>query len=197
MKNLQKKSLGEFINKANIVHNNKYNYSFVNYENARTYITIICPTHGCFDQTPDSHLRGCGCPKCYPRHSKSQIEYLKFMASLKKINIRHVENGGEYKIPNTNYSADGYDEINNTIYEYHGDFWHGNPKIYNKMEINVVTKTTFGELYEKTIQREEDIKGHGYKLKVIWDSEWKKFKKSVINLQAMFRKNRHLKCPKA
>jgi hypothetical protein len=189
MKISQKKTLEEFINEANIVHNNKYDYSDVNYENARTKITIICPKHGPFSQTPDSHLRECGCPNCFSKHSKAQIEYLNFMASLKKINIRHAENGGEYKIPNTIYSADGYNDKFNTIYEYHGDFWHGNPKIYNKMDLNPITKTTFGKLYENTIQREEKIKNYEYKLIVIWDSEWRKFKKSVIKLQLMFRKN--------
>jgi G:T-mismatch repair DNA endonuclease (very short patch repair protein) len=188
--NSQKKSLETFIEEANQAHSNKYDYSEVNYKNARTYITIICRTHGSFLQTPDCHLRGCGCPKCYARHSKPQIEYLNFMASLKKITIRHAENGGEYKIPNTSYYADGYDDENNTIYEYHGDFWHGNPKIYNKMEINSVTKTEFGQLYENTMKREEEIKGHGFKVNVIWDSEWKSFKKSIIKLQRLFRENK-------
>jgi predicted nucleic-acid-binding Zn-ribbon protein len=36
----------------------------------------------------------------------------------------------------------------------HGDFWHGNPKIYNN-NLNKVTKCTFDELYEKTMQKEK------------------------------------------
>ena len=115
------------------------------------------------------------------------------MASFKKIIIRHAENGGEYKIPNTKYSADGYDEINNTIYEYHGDFWHGNSKMYNTNDINPITKTTFGELYEKTIKREEYLRSCGYKLKVIWDSEWKIFKKSIRKIQRIFLNNMRVK----
>lgn len=185
----QKKPLNVFIEEANVVHNNIYDYSNVIYENARTYITINCSKHGPFIQTPDSHLRGCGCPKCYTRHSKSQIEWLKFMESFKKIHIRHAENGGEYKIPNTKYFADGYCEETHMIFEYHGCFWHGNLKLYNIMDINPITKTTFGQLYEKTIKREKKIKERGYKLKIIWDSEWKQFKKSIIQLQRSFRKN--------
>ena len=192
----QRKNVDEFINESNITHNYKYDYSEVNYVNARTDVTIICSKHGKFYQIPDSHLRGCGCPKCYCRHSKPQIEYLNFMASFKKIIIRHAENGGEYKIPNTKYSADGYDEINNTIYEYHGDFWHGNSKIYNTNNVNPITKTTFGKLYKNTIKKEEYIKSSGYKLTVIWDSEWKIFKKSIIKLQRLFINNRRLKCKK-
>lgn len=53
-----------FIDKANVVHNNKYNYSKVEYINSQTKICIICPIHGEFWQQPDSHLQGHGCPYC-------------------------------------------------------------------------------------------------------------------------------------
>lgn len=54
----------EFIDKANIVHNSFYNYDFVDYKNSKTKVNILCPTHGIYAQTPDSHLRGCGCYQC-------------------------------------------------------------------------------------------------------------------------------------
>ena len=53
-----------FIEKSRKVHGNKYDYSLVEYINAKTKIKIICPKHGEFRQTPDSHKRGNGCPKC-------------------------------------------------------------------------------------------------------------------------------------
>ena len=54
-----------FINKANVIHNNLYDYSKVNYINADTPIIIICKEHGEFKQIPDFHInRKCGCPKC-------------------------------------------------------------------------------------------------------------------------------------
>ena len=52
----------DFIEKANLVHNNKYDYSLVNYINNKTKVKIICKIHGAFEQIPDSHLRGRGCP---------------------------------------------------------------------------------------------------------------------------------------
>ena len=54
----------EFINKAKDVHGDKYNYSKVNYINRHTEVCIICPECGEFQQTPNSHLAGNGCPKC-------------------------------------------------------------------------------------------------------------------------------------
>jgi very-short-patch-repair endonuclease len=64
MKTKQKTDIDDFIINANFKHNNKYDYSKINYINARTKIIIICKKHGDFEQQPDSHLRGCGCPYC-------------------------------------------------------------------------------------------------------------------------------------
>jgi hypothetical protein len=57
-------SLDDFILKSNIIHNNKFNYSNVNYINSHTNIQIICPKHGVFLQRPNSHLNGFGCNRC-------------------------------------------------------------------------------------------------------------------------------------
>lgn len=60
----QRKPLQQFITEANSVHYNRYNYSLVEYKNGGTKVKIICPVHGFFPQTPNSHLHGEGCPKC-------------------------------------------------------------------------------------------------------------------------------------
>ena len=66
------------INKANKIHNNKYDYSLVNYINSHTKITIICPEHGAFLQRPSDHIQGKGCPKCCSSKGEFTIEkYLK------------------------------------------------------------------------------------------------------------------------
>jgi hypothetical protein len=54
----------EFVRKANIKHNNKYDYSEVVYKSTHTKIHIKCDIHGIFTQEPASHLSGIGCPKC-------------------------------------------------------------------------------------------------------------------------------------
>lgn len=54
-----------FIQIANSIHNKYYDYSLVNYCGAYKPITIICPIHGEFKQTPCKHIhRKQGCPKC-------------------------------------------------------------------------------------------------------------------------------------
>ena len=77
----------KFVEKANKVHGDKYNYSKVEYINSQTKVCIICPIHGEFWQTPNAHLNGRGCKKCANKRradilSKTQEEFLK---ELKKI----------------------------------------------------------------------------------------------------------------
>lgn len=53
-----------FIKSSNKKHNDRYDYSKVEYVNNHTKVCIICPEHGEFWQTPKSHIRGHGCPLC-------------------------------------------------------------------------------------------------------------------------------------
>ena len=53
-----------FIKKSNKKHDNKYDYSKVEYVNSKTKVCIVCPEHGEFWQTPAAHVRGNGCPEC-------------------------------------------------------------------------------------------------------------------------------------
>lgn len=53
-----------FVNKAIVLHGNKYDYSLVEYVNSHTKVNIVCPEHGIFNQTPGKHLIKQGCPKC-------------------------------------------------------------------------------------------------------------------------------------
>lgn len=57
-------SLNRFLDDAKKAHGDHYGYSQVEYVNALTKVTIICPNHGPFKQTPASHIRDIGCPKC-------------------------------------------------------------------------------------------------------------------------------------
>jgi hypothetical protein len=55
-----------FIEKAKLVHGDKYGYSLVEYVNAKSKVLIICDKHfpNGFLQSPNRHLCGSGCMKC-------------------------------------------------------------------------------------------------------------------------------------
>lgn len=54
----------KFIINSNFVHNYNYTYENVVYKNNKTKVQITCMKHGNFNQRPDSHLSGSGCPEC-------------------------------------------------------------------------------------------------------------------------------------
>lgn len=61
--NRQRQSVEQFVNRARQVHGEKYDYALVHYSTARKRVTIVCPVHGVFEQTPNMHLRS-GCRRC-------------------------------------------------------------------------------------------------------------------------------------
>lgn len=72
----------KFINMANKIHGNKYDYSITDFISMSDKIKIICPKHGVFEQNAHSHLSGCGCSKCKNEHTsircrKSNAEFIK------------------------------------------------------------------------------------------------------------------------
>ena len=53
---------------------------------------------------------------------------LEWLTWCQQQNIQHAGNAGEYRIPDTNFHVDGFDFTTNTVYEFHGCFWHGCPR---------------------------------------------------------------------
>ena len=66
-----------FIKRAKVIHDDKYDYSKVEYKSAKEKVIIICPDHDEFKQTPDSHLQGQKCSKCSKVHNYTTTEWIK------------------------------------------------------------------------------------------------------------------------
>lgn len=166
----------EFIEKSNKVHDNKYDYSKVNYVNGNTKVEIICITHGSFYQTPKSHIQGTNCPKCMKKNfSMKAIDWLEYVSKKENITIQHAMNDGEYKLPTTNIRVDGFCQETNTVFLFHGIFYHGAPQFYNHWKINPVIKKSFGELYIKTLEQEVQIHKLDYNVVIMWEHVWDQF----------------------
>lgn len=77
----------DIINMFREKHGNKYDYSKVVYTRMHDKVTIICPEHGEFSQTPSKHLLGQGCPKCaaIERGAKRAITKELFIERANKI----------------------------------------------------------------------------------------------------------------
>ena len=226
----------EFIRRANLIHNNQYNYDKVNYVNAHTKVTIICPIHGEWNQKPIGHINDSnGCPVCGNLRKgikKKENSYQKFLVFANKkhqgkytyvtesftgitekmtivcpvhgefyqspdvhkragcqrcgsgpvsessqqwldsINIPKEQREVWLEIKNKRIKVDAFDPNTNTVYEYWGDYWHGNPRTYNLKKINSNNKMKFKDLYNQTLERINLIESSGYKLVQIWEDEW-------------------------
>lgn len=118
-----------FIEKARAKHGDRYDYTNVEYVNAKTKVSIACANHGDFEQTPDAHLKGQGCPKCGfekraakdkqeakdsfiekacaihgERYDYSRVVYVRARA---KVIITCKEHGAFEQIPNNHLSGKG------------------------------------------------------------------------------------------
>ena len=72
----RKNTKEKFIERCKKVHNDKYDYTLVNYIRATTKVKIICDIHGSFEQIPESHMKGHGCSKCANNHNYNNYEFI-------------------------------------------------------------------------------------------------------------------------
>lgn len=85
---MPKKSTNQFISEAKSIHGDWYDYSKTDYQGAGTKVTITCPVHGDFYQSPGSHIAGYKCRKC-GLNQQSQSSRMTFDDFLVKANDRH------------------------------------------------------------------------------------------------------------
>ena len=162
----------EFIQRASEIHNNEYDYSKTIYEDIFKKVIIICRKHGEFIQTANDHLCACGCPECQNNSiSKEETKWLDSLNIPKSLRNNYMYAG------NRRIKPDAFDPITNTVYEYWGDFWHGNLNKFKAEDINPKNKFTYGELNRITQEKRKLILENGYNLIEIWSSEWKKIEK--------------------
>ena len=89
------KSLSMFIKQAKAIHNEKYEYGYVEYVNTYTPVKIFCfKCNDFFYQTPNRHLKGCDCPTCAVYGFKAELPAILYYLK--------INNGQAYKIGITN-----------------------------------------------------------------------------------------------
>lgn len=110
------KSTEEFIKEANIVHKDKYVYTYTKYKGARRKLNIICPLHGDFSQTAGDHLTGYGCNLCAAEYRGEQSTFTQeqFLSKCEEVH------GNLYNYSKTEYVKNNVDII--VTCNKHGDF---------------------------------------------------------------------------
>jgi hypothetical protein len=126
----------EFISKAITVHGNKYDYLLVDYNGSKIDVDIICPKHGVFQQKPNHHLSGSGCPICGNSSSRCENEICKCLKELViEQRNRKILGGKEIDIYIPQYKFG---------IEFNGLYWHseenGKDENYHLSKLNECNK---------------------------------------------------------
>jgi very-short-patch-repair endonuclease len=138
----------EFINKANEIHKNKYDYSLVEYKNNKSKIKIICPEHGEFEARPDNHInKKSGCSKCannilyttedfifranIKHNNKYNYNKVDYKTAHKKIIITCSEHGDFIQKPSRHLSGDGCSKCSGKYHYTNDEFIEKSNQIHN------------------------------------------------------------------
>lgn len=72
------------------------------------------------------------------------------------------------------YWVDGFIPETNTVYEFLGDMWHGNPRIFRQdaKPPRYYYDTTFGDLYKRTIEKIDGLKAGGFNVVYVWECDY-------------------------
>jgi hypothetical protein len=107
------------------------------------------------------------------------FQWLKYISVKDKIYIKHAKNGGEIQIGP--YLIDGYSEsidsngnVKKTLYEFHGCFFHGCPKCFNKNTWNTIKNELMSTTNTRHNKRMEFIKNSCKEYNIIefWEHEF-------------------------
>ena len=155
----------EFIEKAKIIHGDRYDYSRVIYKKAMEKVEIICKEHGVFLQMPSKHLSGQGCRKCWNENRpKRDASYVHPKRTEEDFISRAVKiHGDVYDYSLVKYK--GCCEPINIICKKHGLFKITPSSHLSGRGCQMCSKETVIE--KQTLTQEEAInnmiKTHGYK----------------------------------
>ncbi|OQX93202.1 MAG: hypothetical protein B6I17_03770 [Tenericutes bacterium 4572_104] len=172
----------EVIKEFNHVHDNKYDYSLVDYKKSAVKVKIECEKHGVFEQKPNDHLYGYGCPKCNHSISKREQELAKWIKEY--VFMRKVVTNKRFYYDEENkrkfYELDIFIPSLNLAIEYnglefhhtHGENYNGNNKFHKDKYYHKNKSKLFQEKY-------------GIRIIHLWEHEWLEKPEIIKNILKM------------
>lgn len=152
----QRYSTDEFIDKAKLVHGDRYEYRDSCYTKSVDKIGITCKKHGNFMQVAAKHLNGHGCPQCWIESftSKGEREVAEWAESIGFNIERNNRTALSHRM-----EIDIYIPSLKTGIEYNGCFWHSDRLEGDK---------------RATEQKHHRAAAAGIRLITVWDFDWLK-----------------------
>ena len=114
--------------------------------------------------------------------------------------IRHARNGGEQRVfaGGDSFFVDVFDPVTNTVYEFHGCMWHGCRMCFPRnrdIKTSVNADRTLNEVYTATCVKIQTLRNEGYRIKEIWECQWKRQLEDVSSPASVFVKTLTLADP--
>lgn len=161
MRNVLTDTVDKFIEKAILVHSNKYDYSNVHYIDSSTKVKIVCPEHGEFEQRPNDHLDGHGCIKCSLKSPIQEQEIADFIET--ELGLGVLRNDRSMIMPK---ELDIYIPDYKVAIEHTGNYYHSSKFKRTNCASHLRNK------FELCVDK-------GIKLFTIYEDEWL-FKKDIV-----------------
>lgn len=166
---------------------NTFDYSRLNYIGNKTKVELRCIRCDWWFSAAPGNLLYKGCAKCAAKKFASAKE----IAWLNYLGIEQQHRGAFLSIENRRFNLDALVENTKTIYEFNGDFWHGNPAVHEPEDViwSHNGPMTAKEAYDKTIDKENTLKNAGYQLVTIWESDWNTLACNSVPLPKKYHSN--------
>ncbi|XP_078684907.1 uncharacterized protein LOC144918222 [Branchiostoma floridae x Branchiostoma belcheri] len=112
----------------------------------------------------------------YELQSKEALDWINFVAFRDSLHIQHVNSGGEKRV--CGRKVDGFCAERNTVYEYHGCFYHGCQKCFKPHTKNPVNDTMMIDLYTDTMRKRRMIEEAGFTYVEMWSHDFHDIKQN-------------------
>lgn len=145
-----------FIERARLIHGDRYSYDKVIYNGAKNKVIIGCKIHGDFEQNPFSHINGNNCIKCSGKNLHNNLSFIdkcklihgnkynydkiNYINNSTKVIITCLYHGDFLQTPNAHlrgsgcYLCFGTNKISNKEFIEKSKMVHGNKYIYDKID---------------------------------------------------------------
>ena len=115
---------------------------------------------------------------------------MEWVAHTDGLFIRHQLNRGEKRVGRRAIPVDGFCKESNTVYQFHGCFWHGHRCHLNPNEFNPVKNQPRAELRRQTEETSNYIRAQGHNLVEMWECDWARVQRENPNAADFVRSRR-------
>lgn len=161
---------------------NVFDYSKMNYVDNGTKINLVCNVCTNDFWSKPSNLLYKGCARCAAKKFASAKE----IAWLKSLGIDDQFRGQIIHVGSKKFNLDAM--VGNVVYEFNGDYWHGNPAV---VESNEIIWSSNGpesaeSAYSRTLEKEKTLREAGYELVTIWENDWDAIACNAVPLEMKY-----------